>query len=341
MKKETFHIQWHITNFCNLRCKHCYQNDFSPKEDLSFLQLKKIIENVFSFLNEENKNLIIDITGGEVFLHKDWRNLIQFLSNSSIVKELSVITNGFFLERETINFLKNFPKLKIKISTEGIDEKLYEFFRGNGSFLKFMKVIENLQKTNFEKVLMFTLLETNYSQIEKIFDFLDKYKFDKLIVERFIPLGRGEKIKENIISLENWVKTINFLIVKCGLEENISSVLPYRAFMVKIINKNYKLYGAPCIIGKDGIAIMPDGNVFPCRRFPLKIGNLLEKPLKEILENPILKMLTNRKFLKGKCNRCEISECLGCRALAFAKTGNFLEEDPLCFLRWTNHWVIS
>ncbi|MDP2968527.1 MAG: hypothetical protein Q8P64_04890, partial [Deltaproteobacteria bacterium] len=27
--KDTFHIQWHITNLCNLRCQHCYQDDFS------------------------------------------------------------------------------------------------------------------------------------------------------------------------------------------------------------------------------------------------------------------------------------------------------------------------
>ena len=64
--ENTFHIQWHITNFCNLRCRHCYQENFTPEKDISFGELKKIFRNVENFLKRENKKLVIDLTGGEL-----------------------------------------------------------------------------------------------------------------------------------------------------------------------------------------------------------------------------------------------------------------------------------
>jgi sulfatase maturation enzyme AslB (radical SAM superfamily) len=35
--------------------------------------------------------------------------------------------------------------------------------------------------------------------------------------------------------------------------------------------------------------------------------------------------------LKGKCGCCEFRNvCMGCRARAFAATGNYLDEEPFC-----------
>jgi radical SAM protein with 4Fe4S-binding SPASM domain len=331
--KDNFHIQWHITNSCNLRCRHCYQNDFSAKDDPPFSQLKKIFENVSAFLNREDRKLTVNITGGEVFLYQDWENLISYLYDSPLVKEVGIITNGFFITEKNLKHLEKFPRISIKISAEGFEKDSYEFFRGQGNFNKFIKGVEMLKETDFEKTLMFTLLETNFSQVEKGVDFLEQYNFDHIIIERFIPLGTGKDMKNQIISYENWIETARFLLVKCGLENDLSEIIPYRAFMLRLKNAIFDFYGAPCVIGIDGIAVMPDGTVFPCRRLPVKIGNLLEESLEEIWrQSALLELLRQRKFLKGKCNTCQQEECLGCRALAYAMTGDFLSEDPLCFV---------
>ena len=336
MNEDTFHIQWHITDFCNLRCRHCYQDNFTPEKDLPFEKLEKIFLNIVEFLEEkENKKLVLDITGGELFLHKDWKILIDYLYNSLCVKELGIITNGFFLNEKTLDYFKKYISLKIKISAEGFDESGYELFRGKGNYKKFLKVCNMLNEEDFEKILMFTLLEENFPQVEKLFDFAEKYQFDKFVIERFIPWGRGRKIKKYMISYENWIKTIEILMKKCNLEKDLllPAIIPYRGFMVEVKNASFELYGAPCIVGKEGIAVMPDGTVFPCRRFPLKIGNLLKEPLGKIwTDSPVLKMLRDRKFLKGNCNICEIEECFGCRALAYSIKEDFLAEDPLCIM---------
>lgn len=89
--------------------------------------------------------------------------------------------------------------------------------------------------------------------------------------------------------------------------------------------------GAPCVLGEDGLCIMPDGQVFPCRRFPLSIGNLLADSLKSVWEkSEILEKLKKKANLKGRCGSCDKKDCAGCRSLAYSLTGDFYEEDPHC-----------
>jgi len=330
---NTFHIQWHITDFCNLKCRHCYQENFTPEKNAPFNKLKEMFDNVKNFLEEENKKLVIDLTGGEIFLHKDWKKLIEMVYFSDFVLKTGIITNGFFLNNETIEFLKNFPEIEIKISSEGFDKETYEFYRGKGNFGKFIEKLELLKKTGFYKTLMFTITESNAQQIEKIFDFSKEYGFDRFVIERFIPWGNGKGMKEDVIKIDTWCKVIRFLFEKCNIEFNIETILPYRGFMVEMKEGNNYLYGALCIIGKDGFAIMPDGDVYPCRRFPFKIGDLLQDEVRNIWKNsPVLNLLRKRENLKGRCKECKINDCYGCRALAYSVKDDFLEEDFLCFL---------
>jgi radical SAM protein with 4Fe4S-binding SPASM domain len=152
-----------------------------------------------------------------------------------------------------------------------------------------------------------------------------------LIIERFIPLGRGREVVNEVLSKEEWKEMIGMLQHFFSAEEDERSFLPYQAFQVSFGGEEPELLGAPCVIGVDGLCIMPEGSVFPCRRLPISIGNLLETPLKQIWEeSEILEKLREKRNLKGRCGRCEMKECRGCRSLAFALTNDYLAEDPHC-----------
>ncbi|MDD3726467.1 MAG: radical SAM protein [Candidatus Ratteibacteria bacterium] len=331
--ENTFHIQWHITDRCNLRCLHCYQDDFSSKSELSLSFLKRVFSNIVGFAENRQQKLVIDITGGEPLLYKEWEKILTIVYQHPAVKRTGIITNGFFLDEERIKFLKNFKHLIIKISAEGVDKEIYELFRGKGNYKTFIEICERLKSSlpENEKILMFTLTKENVREVSYLFDFIKRYNFNAFIVERFIPWGRGKKIGKSLVSIMDWLYILHLLCERCGLDDDISSLLPYRGIMVRQdIKGSYELFGAPCIIGSDGIAVMPDGTVFPCRRFPLKIGNLLEDPLKDIWENSDILNRLRSSTLKGKCKDCRIKHCRGCRALTYSITGDYLEEDPLC-----------
>ena len=70
----------------------------------------------------------------------------------------------------------------------------------------------------------------------------------------------------------------------------------------------------------------------PCPFIEESIGNLKTSSFKELWENsPLMIQLRDRKQIEGKCGTCEFSSmCSGCRARAFAESGNYMSEDPSC-----------
>jgi radical SAM protein with 4Fe4S-binding SPASM domain len=135
---------------------------------------------------------------------------------------------------------------------------------------------------------------------------------------------------DQVLSKEEWKELIETLLNLFSIDEK-NALLPYQAFQVNFNGEEPELLGAPCVIGRDGLCIMPEGIVFPCRRFPIPIGNLMDESLKEIWESSsLLDQLRKKKNLKGRCGKCEIEDCRGCRSLALALTADPLAEDPHC-----------
>ncbi len=331
--KDLFHIQWHITNLCNLRCQHCYQDDFSKKSDLDWAGLKKVSDNLLTTLREWDKTAYIHLTGGEPLLKPELFPLLEYLDQSSVVEELGIITNGLLVDREMIRRLSDFSKLKkMKISLDGGDAEINDSIRSKGTFEKVMQNLSLIKKEKkFEILLMFTVMKKNFKSLPSLFKLCQDLGIDGLIIERFIPLGRGRESLAEVLSKEEWKEMIGMLLNFFSIEDE-NSFLPFQAFQVSFDKEEPELLGAPCIIGTDGLCIMPEGTVFPCRRFPLAIGNLLETTLKQIWEeSDILEKLRRKENLKGKCGRCKMRDCRGCRSLALALTGDYLGEDPHCW----------
>jgi radical SAM protein with 4Fe4S-binding SPASM domain len=332
--KDPFHFQWHITNFCNLHCEHCYQEDFSMKRDLDWSGLQKVSDNLLDTLKAWDQEACIHVTGGEPLLKPELFHLLDHLDQQSKVEELGIITNGLLVDREGMRRLSVFPKLKkIKISLDGADEETNDAIRSKGAFEKVMQNLSLIrEEKRFEIILMFTAMKKNFRSLPFLFKLCQEKGIDGLIIERFIPLGRGREVVNEVLSKEEWKEMIGMLQHFFSAEEDERSFLPYQAFQVSFGGEEPELSGAPCVIGVDGLCIMPGGSVFPCRRFPVSIGNLLQTPLKQIWgESNILEKLRGKKNLKGKCGKCEIQDCRGCRSLAFALTGDSLGEDPHCW----------
>jgi radical SAM protein with 4Fe4S-binding SPASM domain len=154
-----------------------------------------------------------------------------------------------------------------------------------------------------------------------------------LIIERFIPWGRGKEIAEEVLDRDQWQELVEILLDFFSTDrEEEDHLFTYQAFQVSFNGEEPELLGAPCVAGVDGLCILPHGEVLPCRRFPISIGNLLKVSLKEIWEqSEILENLRGKESLKGKCGRCRITDCKGCRSLALALTGDYLAEDPHCW----------
>jgi AdoMet-dependent heme synthase len=87
-----------------------------------------------------------------------------------------------------------------------------------------------------------------------------------------------------------------------------------------------------CLAGTGVCFISHDGEVYPCGYLPVVAGDLRKQNFSDIWDNaPVFHALRDTAGLKGKCGCCEFRNvCMGCRARAYAATGDFMDEEPFC-----------
>lgn len=330
---ENLYFQWHITDACNFRCRHCYQHDFTKASDLALDDLIKIYENIASCAG--GRKMRINLTGGEPFLRKDFFGLLRYLDKHDATEELLVITNASLIDESAIEKLKEIKKLKqVKISLDGATEKTNDDIRRPGAFRMALEKINLIQeKSSLEVIIMLTAMRSNTYELPALFQLCRDLKVDGLIIERFIPLGQSKDLKSEVMNKEDWKRLVSEICEYMEAEAGEDEMLPCKAFWIKFKEDGTELLGAECNLGDDAFAILPNGDLLPCRRFAIKIGNLLDKSLKDIInESRVLKEVTDKSRLKGKCRACRIDKCRGCRAVAYAVGNDYLAEDSLCWL---------
>jgi radical SAM protein with 4Fe4S-binding SPASM domain len=87
-----------------------------------------------------------------------------------------------------------------------------------------------------------------------------------------------------------------------------------------------------CLAGTGVCFISHEGEVYPCGYLPVIAGDLRKQRFAEIWNNSVVfEQLRDTSGLKGKCGCCEFRNvCMGCRARAFAASGDFMAEEPFC-----------
>lgn len=91
------------------------------------------------------------------------------------------------------------------------------------------------------------------------------------------------------------------------------------------------LSSAGCPAGTSYLRVTPQGEISPCPYLPFKLGSVRQQPLQEIWAHSEILQKLRALELQGRCGTCEFKKlCVGCRARAFALSGNLLGEDPWC-----------
>ncbi|MGE5112724.1 MAG: radical SAM protein [Acidobacteriaceae bacterium] len=87
-----------------------------------------------------------------------------------------------------------------------------------------------------------------------------------------------------------------------------------------------------CLAGTGVCFISHEGEIYPCGYLPTLAGDLRKQTFAEIWEKAeVFQTLRDDDALKGKCGCCEFRHvCMGCRARAYAATGDFMASEPFC-----------
>lgn len=335
MKKEEFYFQWHFMNSCNLRCAHCYQEDYRY-EDLPWEKLLAIANQITSALRKWNMLGRISLTGGEPFLSPFLLRLVDYLEESPEIKQFDILTNGTCITQGHIEALKQCRKLhQIQISIDGPIASVHDAVRGPGTFNIVRDTIHRLRENGIEVSFMFTLMRKNMDYALQVIDFAEECGVSAVTVERVTPCGHSSLA--DVLTAQE-VKDIYEGITKRA--NTVSSNLMVRRLRPLWINtthlnttENSKI-GGFCPVGFTSLAILWDGTVLPCRRLDIPIGNILTDGLFKIwYDSEVLWNIRDKNNLKGKCHGCHnVERCGGCRAIAYETTGDYMGEDIQCWI---------
>lgn len=327
---QEFYFQWHITEKCNLCCKHCYHEDYLSKDELDENELLHIIDHIENTVKKWGKTASLSITGGEPLLRlNELEKIIVNIESKGHIYYYDILTNGTLLDENIVSLFNKSLKLRrVQLSLEGPDSAKNDKVRGDGSFNRILRGIQLLKSKEIPVSVMVTLTKSNRQDIPEMVVLAEQLGLDYLTFERFIPEGRGSEIKDQILSREE-LKSAFELIGQLAQKGSRVKILTYRP-LFSLCGDGY---GAMCSVGTNALTIMHDGTVYPCRRLPLPLGNILKDGLFKIwYDSKILWEIRNCRNLHGKCNGCElIPVCRGCRAMAYYISGDYLAEDPQCW----------
>lgn len=299
-----FGFQWHITDRCNLRCAHCYQDSFAPLPAENLANQKKAADRIFNGLRD--RRVLVNLTGGEPLLVPWLFDLIGHLQTFENLDEISLITNGTVATPEVLEGIRRFEKIRyLKVSLESGIHEANDFIRGVGNLAKVSDGILRYRRvTEKPVILMVTLGGYNLDTIEETVRYADFVGASGVIFERFVPLGHGRKLEKQVLSAGEWSQATTSIARASRTGVDPRALAAYRAFWVWLDpQKTERLQGALCNLGDESMALMPDGTVYPCRRLPVSVGNALNEPFSVIL---------------SRLQDYRVDAETGCRALARA-----------------------
>lgn len=321
-------MQWHITDRCNNRCAHCYLTEKRP--DMDVAALDHVLAAYAHFLATQQLRGRLQIAGGEPLLSPHLFYLLDAAARRRI--PVRILSNGLAVTPELARQLKHSGVDIVQVSVEG-DEQAHDRMRGIGSYQKAKAACRMLTAAGLAVTVAATLHQGNQHALQAM---ATEFRgiAERIHGARLVPIGEGETLTASLLTAHQWRRMMQEAIPLANRPDPPQLLCKDPTWSGVQMNGR-KARGIKtiegCSAGYMGLCLDTDGTAYPCRRLPVKIGNIFQDDFAALLDTPTMRTLRNRDNLSGKCGRCGLRwHCGGCRAVAFAITGNMMATDPQC-----------
>lgn len=323
-----FHMVWLATNMCNASCLHCSSDSRSggTKGELS-------TDEVFRLFDQFHDAGVVDvaISGGEPSLRRDLFQIIGHANRLGL--PVSVGTHGGNSGLEFVRNLSGYRISRLQVSLDGFPGSHDRLRRWGGLFDRAVSTIDAALKAGLNTNVCCTINRYNYGELEGFAEFVYGLGAKRLNFSRYVPTGRGSG--ELDLTPGEWFSVITL----CNrLRDSYTGKMEIVSHLAQQILLRDELKEMPAFIGcQAGVGqgcVTADGTVWPCVLLPLPLGNIRVMNFKDIWQgSDVVRSLRDRNRLKGICSSCGVkARCGGCRAVAYAKSGDYLSEDPRCWI---------
>ncbi|MGZ8880280.1 MAG: radical SAM protein, partial [Halobacteriota archaeon] len=339
------HPVWEMTTACNLRCIHCHASGGKPAADeLTTEEAKHLLDQ----LAEVPEFRMMAFTGGEPLVRQDLFELLAYSQALGFTNTLA--TNATLIDDDVARRLRRFGVVIAAVSLDGFTAEQHDMVRGiAGSFEAALEGMRALRRAGIVLHVNITAMEYNVEQLVDLMRLVDELGAGILLMYQLVPVGRGSDINQAVLDEGANERLIRFMAEAQRTTRAIMEPVAgpqYWPFLLQRagISSGPLLRLAEtvfhgCSAGRGFVYIKPDGDVWPCPFIEMSCGNVRELPFRRIWkQSPVFEDLRHRETrLKGRCGECEYRRlCGGCRGRTLALTGDYLNEDPSCFIHTTD-----
>ncbi|RUM36596.1 MAG: selenobiotic family peptide radical SAM maturase [Desulfobulbus sp.] len=319
----TFTLQWHITQVCDLHCRHCY--DRSDRKTLELDEAIRVLDDLYDFCTDNNVFTQVTFTGGNPLLYPHFNELYKEAADRGFLT--AVLGNP--MPRHRIEEMLAIQKPEFyQVSLEGLAEH-NDYIRGQGHFERILDFLDLLAELDIYSMVMLTLTRANMGEVLELAEIL-RDRADLFTFNRLAMVGEGADLasvrpEDFPAFLERYMEAAtNNPCMR--LKDNFFNLVRHKKAMPYIGG----CAGYGCGAAFNFVSLLPDGEVHACRKLPSPIGNICSQTFADIYHSEIA-----RKYRAGSsaCKDCEIRPvCGGCPAVSYGFGKDiFTELDPYCF----------
>ena len=316
-------IELELSRACNLRCLYCYAASGEPIEnELSIDEIRDAIDQACGLGIKK----VVVLGGGEPLLYPQIFEVLDYLKEKDLVIDL--FTNGLCLS-ETIAAGLYEREIGIVLKMNSRNPEIQDYLAGKkGAFKAISAGLQALQSAGYPDENCHLGIETiicrqNYEELPALWRWARKNTIVPY-VEVMTMQGRAVDHLDLEVSSEK-VKAMFETLAVIDREEFGLSWEPHPP-----------LVASQCARHEYSCTVSANGEVYPCCGVTVSGGNIRHQTLADIItKTKVFNELRNiRETIKGACASCSINQqCYGCRGHAYQITGDYLAEDPLCWLK--------
>jgi AdoMet-dependent heme synthase len=339
------HPAWEVTAACNLRCIHCHATSGKPAADeLTTREAKRFIDDLAKV--DEFRMLVY--TGGEPLVRPDIFDLFEHSRRAGFANVIA--TNGTLIDEDMAFRLRKSGVVGAAVSLDSSVSEIHNRIRANpNAFELAMRGMRAVKKAGILLQINVTAMEYNFDTLSELIELADDVGSGIMLMYQLVPVGRGSNIEDATLDITENERLLTFLQKK---QKHISTIIEpvagpqYWPFLMEQSNKTDGIWMKMaeqgfhgCAAGRGFVYIKANGDVWPCPFVEVNAGNVRERPFESIWRDSqvFVNLRERENTLKGRCGQCKYRKiCGGCRGRSMAYSGDYLNEDPSCFLNKDN-----
>jgi AdoMet-dependent heme synthase len=300
-----FNVQLDLTYRCNERCVHCYL-DHDDHGEMTTAEIKHLLDEM-----AEAGVFILTLSGGEIFLRKDFFELLEHARRLMFCVKLK--TNAVLIREREAARIRDLGVESVQISIYSHRPEVHDGITLiPGSLKRSIDAIRFLKSQGLRIIMANVLMRQNMQDYPGVRALAEELGVECTLDPTITPMMDGDRSTLDLGVDQHALRQVFRDTALVGDADEFCAI-------PAPVGES-ELESTPCSAGHTACYVSPYGEVFPCVQFPLPTGNVRQQRFVDIWRDSDRMKEVRSIRLKDltTCPSCtHAGSCTRCPGLAY------------------------